>query len=116
LLGRLSGFSIGTKFFLGLRHNQRRGLRVRRRAYKLHRRQSGGGKQQQTKFCHDSVGPRKKSWQGSSWQEDLGSKSWQQVLARAWQQTLLSSSAINGQALGRIVAGSQCGFVFIWNA
>jgi hypothetical protein len=43
----------------------------------------------------------------------LGSKSWQQVLARAWQQILLSSSAINGQALGRIVAGSQGGFVFI---
>jgi hypothetical protein len=58
-LWRLLGFSIGTKFFLGLGHNQRRALRVRWRAYKLQRRQSGGGKQQQTKFCHDGVGPRK---------------------------------------------------------
>jgi hypothetical protein len=55
----LLGLSVGTKFFLGLSHNQWRALGVRRRAYKLQRRQSGGGKQQQTKFCHDGVGPRK---------------------------------------------------------
>jgi hypothetical protein len=60
LLGWLSGFSVGTEFFFGLRHNQRRGLRMRWRASKLHRRQSGGGKQQQTKFCHDGLGPPEK--------------------------------------------------------
>jgi hypothetical protein len=108
-LRRLLGFSVGTKLFLGLCHNQWRGLCVRRPACKLHRRQSGGGKQQQTKFCHDGLGPRK-SLGGSSWQEVLGRK----VLAgslgnKACHQGL----TINEQALGRIVAGFKGGFVFI---
>jgi hypothetical protein len=96
LFGRLLGFSIGTKFFLGLRHNHRRGLRVRWRASKLHRRQSGGGKQQQTKFCHDGLDPRKKG-----------------LATRVWQQDCHQALAINEQALGRIVAGFIGGFVFI---
>jgi hypothetical protein len=59
----LLGLSVGAKLFLGLRHNQRRGLRMRRIAYKLHRRKSGGGEQHETKFCHDDLGPRKVLWQ-----------------------------------------------------
>jgi hypothetical protein len=60
LFGRFlgSGFSVGTKLFPGLRHYLRRGLRVRWGTSKVHRRQSGGGKQQQTKFCHDGLCPR----------------------------------------------------------
>jgi hypothetical protein len=104
-LRRLLGFSVGTKLFLGLCHNQWRGLRVRRRAYKLHRRQSGGGKQQQTKFCHDGLGPRKslgrKVSAGRSRQEGLGNKACHQ------------DPTINEQALGRIVAGFKGSFVFI---
>jgi hypothetical protein len=60
---RLPRLSIGTKLFLGLRHDQRHGLRVRSSAYKLHRRKRGGGKQHETKFCHDDLGPRKVLWQ-----------------------------------------------------
>ena len=110
-LRRLLGFSVGTKLFLGLCHNQWRGLRVRRRACKLHRRQSGGGKQQQTKSCHDGLGPRKslgrkvflgrKVVAGRSWQEGLGNKACHQGLT------------INEQALGGIVAGFKGGFIFI---
>jgi hypothetical protein len=60
LRGRL-GFAIGTEFAgrRGLRHHQRCGLRVRWRAYELHRRQSCRGKQHEPKFCHDGFGPRK---------------------------------------------------------
>jgi hypothetical protein len=60
-LRRCFGFSIGTNFFLrpGLRHNQRRGLRVRWRGCKLHRGKSRRGKQHETKFCHEDLGSRK---------------------------------------------------------
>jgi hypothetical protein len=110
----LLGFSIGTKFFLGLGHNQWRALRVRRRAYKLQRRQSGGGKQQQTKFCHDGVGPRKilgrKVLVG---RKVLAERSRQQGLATRFCTRLVIKVAINEQALGRIVASFQGVFVFI---
>jgi hypothetical protein len=75
----------------------------------MHRRQSGGGKQQQTKFCHDGLCPRKifgrKVLAGGCWQEVLAEKS--------WQQRFHQGLAINEQALGRIVAGFEGGFVFI---
>jgi hypothetical protein len=45
--------SVGTKFLLGLGHNHRRGLGVRRRAYELRRRKSRRGEQHESKFCHD---------------------------------------------------------------
>lgn len=61
-LRRLLGLSVGTKFFLGLRHDQRRGLRMRRQGYQLHRRKRGRGEQQEAKLCHDGLDPRK-SWQ-----------------------------------------------------
>jgi hypothetical protein len=67
----LPGLSVGTKLFLGLGHNQRRGLGVRWRGYQLHRRQSGRGKQHETKVCHDGLDPRKIP----------GNKAWQQALA-----------------------------------
>jgi hypothetical protein len=54
----LLGLSVGTKFFLGLGHDQRRGLRVRWRSNQLHRRKSGRGKQQEAKVCHDGWDPR----------------------------------------------------------
>jgi hypothetical protein len=44
---------------LGLRHNQRRSLRVRWSGGELQRSKSGRGKQHETKFCHDGLGPRK---------------------------------------------------------
>jgi hypothetical protein len=43
---------------LGLRHHHRRGLCVRGRTRKVHRRKSGRGKQHETKFGHDDVSPR----------------------------------------------------------
>ena len=51
--------SVGAKLFLGLCHNQRRVLRMRWHANELHRRKSCRGKQHETKFCHDGLGPRK---------------------------------------------------------
>jgi hypothetical protein len=66
----------------------------------LQRRQSGGGKQQQTKFCHDGVGPRKILGR-KALQVDLGNNACHQDLT------------INEQALGRIVAGFGGVFVFI---
>jgi hypothetical protein len=99
LLGRLLGLPIGTKLFLGLRHNLRRGLRVRWRTAKMHCRQSSGGKQQQTKFCHDGLGPRK----------ILGKF----LAGRLGRKACHKGLTINKQALGRIVAGSKAGFVFV---
>jgi hypothetical protein len=58
-LRRRLGLSVGTKFFLGLGHDQRRGLRVRWRSDQLHRRKSGRGKQQEAKVCHDGWNPRR---------------------------------------------------------
>jgi hypothetical protein len=79
---------------------------MRWRASKLHRRQSGSGEQQQTKFCHDGLGPRKilgrKAW--------IGGRAWAGRLVRTTRQQGL---AINEQALGRIVAGFEGGFLFI---
>ncbi len=48
------GFSIGPQLFLrpGLRHDLRRGLRMRWRADEVHGRESGRGKQRETKVCH----------------------------------------------------------------
>jgi hypothetical protein len=57
-LRRLLGLSVGAKFFLGLRHHHRRGLRMRRRGYQLHRRKRGRGEQQETKLCHGGLDPR----------------------------------------------------------
>ncbi len=91
LLGRLSGLSIGTKLLLGLCHDQRRGLRVRRSRAQLQRRESCRGKQQELKFCHDGSGLRK----------ILRNKICQQVLT------------INKQALGRIVAAFKPELVYI---
>ncbi len=71
LLGWLFGLSVGTKLLLGLRHNQRRSLRVRWGSGQLQRRESCRGKQQESKFCHDDWGPRK----------ILGNKVWQQGLS-----------------------------------
>ncbi len=51
--------SVGAKLFFGLCHNQRRVLRMRWHACELHRRKSCRGKQHETKFCHDGLGPRK---------------------------------------------------------
>jgi hypothetical protein len=65
----------------------------------LQRRQSGGGEQQQTKFCHDGLGPRKNSQKVLL--QVVGNKACHQALT------------INEQALGRIVAGFEGGFVFI---
>ena len=64
-LWRLSRLSVGTEFTgrRGLRHYDRRRLRVRRCACEMHRRQSRGGKQRETKVCHDDVSPRKGSEQ-----------------------------------------------------
>jgi hypothetical protein len=59
-LRRRLGFSVGTKLFLGLRHNHRRGLRVRCIACKLHCRQRSRGKQKETKSGHGGWDPRKK--------------------------------------------------------
>ena len=58
-LRRRFGFSVGTKLFLGLRHNQRCGLRVRCRACELHCRQRSRGKQYEAKSCHDGWDPGK---------------------------------------------------------
>jgi hypothetical protein len=120
LLGWLPGLSVGSKFFLGLRHNQRRGLRVRGRAPKLHRGQSGGGKQQQTKFCHDGQDPRKilagGLGAGRLGSEGLGNEG---LGNEGFGNKILGNKAchqdvaINEQALGRIVAGFEGGFVFI---
>jgi hypothetical protein len=55
---RLLGFSVGTKLFLrrGLRHHQRRALRMRWRASELHRCEGCRGKQREAKFGHDNLG------------------------------------------------------------
>jgi hypothetical protein len=56
------GLAVGTQLFLGLRDHHRRGLRVRRRDGEMHGRKRGGGKQCETKSCHDGWGPRSESW------------------------------------------------------
>jgi hypothetical protein len=80
---------------MGLRDDQRRSLRVRWSSGQLQRGESCGGKQQESKFCHDGGVPGK-------------------ILATRFgnmvcQQTL----AINEQALGRIVASFKPELVFI---
>jgi hypothetical protein len=60
-LRRRLRLSVGTKFFLRLRHNYRRGLRVRWNSHELQCRESGRGKQHKTKFCHDGLGSPGKS-------------------------------------------------------
>lgn len=45
--------SVGTEFFLGLRDDDRRRLRMRRGACELHHRQSRSGEQHETKVFHD---------------------------------------------------------------
>ena len=63
----LLGLSIRTNLLLGLRHDQRRGLRVRWSSSHLQRGEGCRGKQQESKFCHGGLGPRKipgkKVWQ-----------------------------------------------------
>jgi hypothetical protein len=48
-------------FFLGLRHDERCGLRERSEGRELRRRQGGRGEQQDAKVCHDVLGPRNRS-------------------------------------------------------
>jgi hypothetical protein len=61
LFRRGLGLSVRAKLFLrrGLRHNQRRGLRMRWSICELHGGKCGRGKQQKTEFSHDGVGSRK---------------------------------------------------------
>jgi hypothetical protein len=67
--------SIGPHFALGasLRHDHRRDLRVRRRAGEMHGRQSRGGEQHETKFCHGDPSPRKGSGELSNVQPPTAS-------------------------------------------
>ena len=51
--------SVGADIFLGLRHDERGGLRMRCGDRKLRHRQSGRGKQHDAKVCHDVLGSRK---------------------------------------------------------
>jgi hypothetical protein len=74
----------------------------------MHRRQSGGSKQQQTKFCHDGLCPRK-----ILGEKVLAGGSWREGLEGSWQQRCHQGLTINEQALVRIVAGFEGGFVFI---
>jgi hypothetical protein len=53
--------SVGTEFFLGLRDDDRRRLRMRSRACELHHRQSGSSEQHEAKVFHDGWSPRKGS-------------------------------------------------------
>jgi hypothetical protein len=53
-------FSFGAGFAGGLRHDQRRGLGMRRRAREMHRRKGSRSKQRETKVCHDGLNPWKK--------------------------------------------------------
>ncbi len=46
-------------FFPGLRHDERRGLRLRSGGRELRCRQGSCGEQQDAKLCHDVLGPRK---------------------------------------------------------
>ena len=85
-LRRLLGLSIRTNLLLGLRHDQRRGLRVRWSSSQLQRGEGCRGKQQESKFCHVVWVP------GKFLAKRFGNKICQQTLA------------INKQALGRIVA------------
>ena len=50
--------AVRADFVLRLRHNQRCGLRMRRRAYELYCRKSRRSEQHETKFCHDDLSPR----------------------------------------------------------
>ena len=59
-------FSVGADFFLGLRDDERRGLRMRCGDRKLRHRQSGRGKQHDAKVCHDVLVPEN-SWQRREW-------------------------------------------------
>ncbi len=94
-LGWLLGLSIGTQLLPGLRHDQRRGLRVRWSSGQMHRREGRRGKQQELKFCHDDLGPGK-------------------VMATRFRNKVCQRTlAINEQALGRIVASSKRELVFI---
>ena len=53
-------FAVRAYLFLGLRHDERCGLRMRCGGRELRYRQSGGGKQHDAKVCHDVLGPRKR--------------------------------------------------------
>ena len=93
-LGRVLGLAVGTQLLLLLRHDDRGGLRVRWSARQWHGRQCGRGKQQrELSFCHVLWVPG--GFEGQSLAE--GGSRWEGLN----QQTL----TINGQALGRIVAG-----------
>ena len=91
--------SVGTEFFLGLGNDDRRRLRMRNGACELHRGQSGGGEQHETKMGHDDWDPRKGSLEGT-----CGNR----ILA-----TECFGRAINSQPLGRIVAGNLRDSLFI---
>ena len=54
------GFAVRAYLFLGLRHDERCGLRMRCGGRELRYRQSSCGKQHDAKVCHDVLGPRKK--------------------------------------------------------
>jgi hypothetical protein len=69
---------------------------MRWRAGELHRGKGCRGKQHEAKFCHDDLGPRGKPWQ------DEKSRSAEPV-----------GVTINGQPLGRIVAGYKRKALFI---
>jgi hypothetical protein len=56
-LGWLLRLPVRTQFLLGLRNDERRGLGVGGRGRKLQRRESRGGEQQESRFCHDGFGP-----------------------------------------------------------
>jgi hypothetical protein len=69
---------------------------MRLRTRELHRGEGGRGKQHEAKFCHDDLGPWGKPWQ------DKKSRSAEPV-----------GVTINGQPLGRIVAGYKRKTLFI---
>ena len=56
--GGASFLAPGGAFFPGLRHDERRGLRMRCGGRELRRRQGSRGEQQDAKVCHDVLGPR----------------------------------------------------------
>ena len=91
--------SVGTEFFLGLRDDDRRRLRMRSGACELHHRQSRGGEQHEAKFFHDGWGPRKGSLEGVCQNRILAAEYF--------------GHTINSQPLGRIVAGNLRESLFI---
>ena len=105
-----SGLSVGADFFLGLRDDERRGLRMRCGDCKLRRRQSGRGKQHEAKVCHDDLVPGKVLAADEEIQQPNGSVVDQRLIIRPDCGGRENESAFISSSNGLRRANIHCAF------